>query len=183
MKLMIKDGKVIGYYADHLDISPVTGALIVQWDKAPPRPKTEIIDGIEVETDLPDDPRDSEDKLKDVKLEKLAEIREWDSAIRLAGVSIGPYSLRYDDIGQQRVMNLIMSIRELVEQGVVTADTMITFEDSSGTMRKVKASVLRSAIATYFSACQKQDDTVGNLIAALKSAATTEEVHSIIVGP
>jgi hypothetical protein len=182
MKLMIKNGKVIGYYADHLDISPVAGALIVQWDKAPPRPKVEIIDGIEVETELPDDPRDGEEKLKDVKLEKLAEIREWDSAIRLSGVSIGPYSLRYDDIGQQRVMNLITSIRELVEQGVVTADTIITFEDSSGTMRKVKASVLRSAVSTYFSACQQQDDALGTLMGLLKAASNIQEVEAIIVG-
>jgi hypothetical protein len=182
MQLLIKDGKVISFYRDGQAVEVPPAAELVDWDGPAPEPPTDVVGGVTIVAGLPTDPRNASGRLNDIKKAKLKEIFNWDKVTRLAGVSIGPYSLRYDDLGQQRVMNLITSIRELVDQGVVTADTLITFEDASGIVRKVKASVLRTAVSQYFSACQAQEDKVGAFVAAVKAASTIEEVNSIIVG-
>lgn len=175
MYLVILNGEVVSSYSDEPD-EIMEGAELVEWDG--PSPAYRIIDGMPY---LPLDPRDNSGKLLSAKKRKLKEIRDWDNAIRLAGVAIGDYTLRYDDIGQQRVMNLITSIRELVEQGVITGNTLISFETADGDIRKVKASVLRGAVSTYFSACQAQDDAVGALVDLLKAASTIQEVEAIVV--
>lgn len=153
------------------------GAELAEWDGDTPEPR--IINGVVY---LPLDPRDDAKKLYSAKRRKLKEINQWDEAVRLAGVAIGLYNLRYDDKGQNRIVNLLGQIRELVEQGVVTGDTLVAFEDAAGVTHKVKASVIRSAIQTYFQACQAQDEAVGDLKAQLKAAATIPEVEAIIVG-
>jgi len=176
MYLVILNGEVISSYNDEPSEIPA-GAELVEWSE--PAPSYRIIDGMPY---LPLDPRDAQKKLLSAKWRKLKEINSWDESTRLAGVSIGPYTLRYDEKGQNRIINLLGQIRELVAQGVVTANTLVAFEDAAGDTYKVKASVIRSAIQTYFAACQAQDEAVGDLKAQLKSAATIAEVEAIIVG-
>lgn len=176
MYLIILNDEVIGTYkSEPIDLPE--GAELVEWEGV--KPSLRIINGLPY---LPLDPRNAEKKLLSAKKRKLKEIKVWDEAVRLAGVSIGPHTLRYDDLGQQRVMNLITAIRELVEQGVITGDTLISFETAEGGVRKVKASVLRGAVSTYFSACQAQDDAVGALVDLVKAASTIQEVEAIVVG-
>ena len=182
MQLVIVNNKVIGTFRDDQQASGPEGAEIVNWQGAPPQGVYADVNGMKVLVDFPLDPRDNVEKLLSAKWRKLKEINAWDEATRLAGVAIGPYTLRYDDKGQQRVINLLAQIRELVDKGVVTANTLVAFEDAAGDTYKVKASVIRSAIQTYFTACQAQDEAVGDLKAQLKSAATIAEVDAIIVG-
>jgi len=176
MYLSILNNEIIGISDDYPTDIP-DGAELVDWDGELPEPR--IINGL-VYPAL--DPRDNPGKLISAKRRKLKEINDWDEAVRLAGVAIGPYTLRYDDKGQNRVINLLGQIRELVEQGVITGDTLVKFEDAAGDTQQVKAAVIRSAIQTYFTACQSQDTAVGDLMAQLKAASTIAEVEAIIVG-
>lgn len=176
MYLIIVNGEVIQSNDEEPTDVPA-GAELAEWEGDVPEPR--VINGVIY---LPLDPRDDSAKLFSAKRRKLKEINQWDEAVRLAGVTIGPYSLRYDDKGQNRIINLLGQIRELVEQGAITGDTLVAFEDAAGDTHKVKASVIRSAIQTYFAACQDQDVAVGDLKAQLKAATTIAEVEAIVVG-
>lgn len=180
MYLVILNGEVTASYRDEPTELP-DDAELVEWDGPKPSERIVEIDGVLTPL-LPVDPRDSQKKLLSAKWRKLKEINAWDEAVRLAGVAIGPYTLRYDEKGQNRIIILLGQVRELVEQGVITANTLVAFEDANGDTQKVKASVIRSAIQTYFAACQAQDEAVGDLKAQLKAAATIAEVEAIIVG-
>lgn len=180
MYLVIMNGEVITTYHEEPSEVP-EGAELVEWTEAEPAMRFVEINGIQIPL-FPLDPRDAQKKLLSAKWRKLKEINAWDEAVRLSGVSIGPYNLRYDDKGQNRIISLLGQIRELVDQGVVTADTLVAFEDAAGDIYKVKASVIRSAIQTYFAACQAQDEAVGDLKAQLKAATTIAEVEAITVG-
>jgi len=176
MYLIILNNEVIGIYDDYpTDIAD--GAELADWDGDRPEPR--VINGIPY---LPLDPRDNPQKLVSAKRRKLKEINDWDEATRRAGVQIGSHTLRYDDKGQRMISALLVQIRELVEQGAITGDTLVVFEDAAGDTKKVKASVVKSAMQTYFTACQTQDEAVGDLMAQLKAATTIPEVEAIIVG-
>lgn len=180
MYLVILNGAVIGTYKDEPPDIP-DGAELAEWDGASPEPRFEEVGGIRVPF-MPLDPRDQPQKLISAKRRKLKEINAWDEAVRLAGVAVGPYMLRYDDKGQQRITALVSQARELLEQGVITLNSLVTFEDASGNLHKVKVSVIRAAVQTYFTACQAQEEAVGDLLQAVKAATTIEEVNNIVVG-
>jgi hypothetical protein len=176
MYLIILNGEVVGSHDDEPS-EVAEGAELAYWEGE--APEARIIDGV---VHWPLDPRDDPAKLTSVKKLKLKEIRAWDEGIRLAGVTIGSITLRYDDIGQQRIINLLAQTRELLEQGAITGDTLVVFEDANGDTIQKKVSVIKGAIQTYFAACQSQDEAVGDLMAQLKSATTVAEVVAIQVG-
>ena len=180
MFLIIADGKVIGSYKEEPTEVP-EDAELTEWDGDEPELRIVKENGVYIPS-LPLDPRSDEKKLLSAKWRKLKEIKEWDENIRRAGVSIGPYLLRYDDVGKQQIISLLSQIRELVDQGVITGATLVSFEDASGNTHKVKASVIKSAIQVYFNACQDQTQAVGDLKSQLKAASTIQEVESITVG-
>jgi hypothetical protein len=175
MYLVILNGEVVGSHDDEPS-EVAEGAELAHWEGDAPTPR--IIDGV-VYWAL--DPRDDPDKLKSAKWRKLEEINKWDNAVRLAGVEMGQNFLRYDEVGQNRMSTLMVQIRELVEQGVITGDTLVAFDDANGDLREAKASAVRSFMQTYFIACQMQARAVGDLIAQLKAASTIQEVEAIVV--
>jgi hypothetical protein len=167
---------VVGSYKDEPSEVP-EGAELAYWDGD--EPEQRIINGVVY---LPLDPRDNPAKLQSAKWRKLVEIQAWDEGVRLAGVTIGGKTLRYDDLGQQRIVAILSQTRELLDQGAITLSSLVSFEDAAGEMKQVQVSVIKSAIQTYFAACQAQDEAVGDLMAQLKAASTIPEVEAIIVG-
>jgi hypothetical protein len=175
MYLVILNGQVIETY-QYKPSGFTQGAELVKWSK--PEPEERIIDGVPYP---PLDPRNDQEKLNSAKQRKLEEINNWDESVRLEGVEIGPYRFSYDDKSINQFVNLVSSAKELLTQGQITLDTLVSLVDANGDTLKVKVSALRNGLKIYFQAAQNQNEAVGNLKAALKAAKTIEDVSNIIV--
>lgn len=180
MYLVILNGAVTGIYRDEPTDIP-EGAELAEWDGPPPALEWEEVGGVRIPT-IPQDPRDAQHKLISAKRRKVKEINAWDEGIRLAGAAFGPYLMRFDEYGQRRLATLLTTVRELFDQGKITANTLIPIWDVTDTKQRIKASDFRAAVVAFFNSCQAQEEAVGDLLQAVKAATTIEEVNSIVVG-